>query len=50
VNDTFERMWKEWPDLRHYPGISLKELKKTVKSLNLIIQSTDKDLHPGPPE
>lgn len=38
---------RPWPNLMYYPGISLAELKKPIKT---VPRSPGGDLNPGPPE
>jgi hypothetical protein len=39
-----------WSNLRYYPGICLKDTKKTTKELSQDSRFPDQDLNPGPPE
>jgi hypothetical protein len=38
------------PNLRHYPGIYLKRLRKIMEKLSQDRRSPDRDFKPGPPE
>jgi hypothetical protein len=41
---------RSWPNLRYYPVIRLKGLKKTMKPLSRDSRSPGRDLNPVPPE
>jgi hypothetical protein len=44
------RRKKSWPNLRYYPGICLKELRKTMKGFSQDSKFLGRDLNGGPPE
>jgi hypothetical protein len=41
---------RQWPKLRHHPGICLEGLRKTKKNLSQDKGSPGRDFNPGPPE
>jgi hypothetical protein len=43
-------MKRSWPNLRHYLGISLEGLRKTINILGQDSRSPGRDLSQGPPE
>jgi hypothetical protein len=52
MNDELEgceRKWL-WPNLRYYPGICLKGLRKTMKPLDQDSHSPGRHLNPRPPQ
>jgi hypothetical protein len=48
VNDELERIWNEavWSNLTYYPGICLKELRKTTKDFSQYSLSLGRNLNP----
>jgi hypothetical protein len=43
-------MKQSLPNLRYYPNICLKELRKTTKNFSQINRFQSRDFNPGPPE
>jgi hypothetical protein len=41
---------RSWPNLRYYPGIFLKRLRKTTKNFSQDSRSPGREMNPGPLE